>query len=106
MALGFGLLLLSVPYFFVKSKSKQIDKFKNYESGFDPLSPNKTPFNVRFYLVAILFVLFDVEIIFLLLWALAYKMLGVIGFFVAMLFIIILTIGFIYEWKKGALEWD
>jgi len=64
------------------------------------------PFDVRYYLVAILFIIFDLEIAFLLPWAVAIREVGLIGFSAMALFLIILTVGFIYEWKKGALDWD
>ncbi|HEX8391556.1 MAG TPA: NADH-quinone oxidoreductase subunit A [Longimicrobium sp.] len=77
-----------------------------YESGMNPLGGTRERFSVKFYVVAILFIVFDVETVFLLPWAVSMRALGWEGFAVAMIFIFILTVGLIYEWKKGALEWD
>jgi NADH-quinone oxidoreductase subunit A len=81
-------------------------KLSPYESGIDPLGGTRERFSVKFYVVAILFIVFDVETVFLVPWAVAMRTLGVEGFIVAMIFIFILTVGLVYEWKKGALEWD
>jgi NADH-quinone oxidoreductase subunit A len=81
-------------------------KLSPYESGIDPLGGTRERFSVKFYVVAILFIVFDVETVFLVPWAVAMRTLGLEGFIVAMIFIFILTVGLIYEWKKGALEWD
>jgi NADH-quinone oxidoreductase subunit A len=81
-------------------------KLSPYESGIDPLGGTRERFSVKFYIVAILFIVFDVETVFLVPWAVAMRTLGMEGFIVAMIFIFILTVGLIYEWKKGALEWD
>jgi NADH-quinone oxidoreductase subunit A len=81
-------------------------KLSPYESGIDPLGSTRERFSVKFYVVAILFIVFDVETVFLVPWAVAMRTLGLEGFIVAMIFIFILTVGLIYEWKKGALEWD
>jgi NADH-quinone oxidoreductase subunit A len=77
-----------------------------YESGMDPLGSTRERFSVKFYMVAILFIVFDVETVFLLPWAVSLRPLGWSGFASAMIFIFILTVGLLYEWKKGALEWD
>ena len=77
-----------------------------YESGMDPLGSTRERFSVKFYLVAILFIVFDVETVFLVPWAVVMREVGVQGFIAASMFIFILTIGLVYEWKKGALEWD
>ncbi|HWK89958.1 MAG TPA: NADH-quinone oxidoreductase subunit A [Longimicrobium sp.] len=77
-----------------------------YESGMVPLGGTRERFSVKFYVVAILFIVFDVETVFLLPWAVSFRALGVGGFVAAMIFIFILTVGLVYEWKKGALEWD
>lgn len=81
-------------------------KASPYESGIDPLGSTRQRFSVKFYVVAILFIVFDVEAVFLLPWAVAMREVGVAGFVTALIFIFILTVGLIYEWKKGALEWD
>jgi NADH-quinone oxidoreductase subunit A len=77
-----------------------------YESGMDPLGDNRARFSVKFYVVAILFIVFDVETVFLVPWAVVMRRVGLAGFATAGIFIFILTVGLIYEWKKGALEWD
>ena len=77
-----------------------------YECGFEAFEDARMKFDVRYYLVAILFILFDLEVAFLFPWAAAYKQLGPVGFWAAMIFLFILLIGFIYEWKKGALDWE
>jgi len=81
-------------------------KLSPYECGFDAFEDARMKFDVRYYLVAILFILFDLEIAFLFPWAAAYQELGMLGFWSAMIFLAILVVGFIYEWKKGALDWD
>jgi NADH-quinone oxidoreductase subunit A len=81
-------------------------KSSPYESGIDPVSDARARFSVNFYVVAILFIVFDVETVFLLPWAVVMREVGVAGFVSAGIFIFILTVGLIYEWKKGALEWD
>ena len=81
------------------------EKISPYECGFEPIGLRPNKFNVKFYLVAILFVVFDLEIAFMFPWAVSLKEIGVFGFYSMMIFLAVLTIGFIYEWKKGALEW-
>ena len=82
------------------------DKVSAYECGFDAFDDARGRFDVRFYLVAILFIIFDLEVAFLFPWAVSFKDIGLYGFWSMVVFLGILTIGFIYEWKKGALEWD
>jgi NADH-quinone oxidoreductase subunit A len=82
------------------------EKLSPYECGFDPFEDAHLKFDVRYYLVAILFILFDLEIAFLFPWAIAIGDIGTAGFLAMMIFLAILVIGFIYEWKKGALEWE
>jgi NADH-quinone oxidoreductase subunit A len=82
------------------------EKLSPYECGFEAFEDARLQFDVRYYLVAILFILFDLEIAFLFPWAVSLKEVGVFGFWSMMVFLGVLTIGFIYEWKKGALEWD
>ena len=82
------------------------EKNSAYECGFNAFDDARMKFDVRFYLVAILFIIFDLEVSFLFPWAAAFGHLGAYGFWSMMLFLAVLTIGFIYEWKKGALEWD
>ena len=87
-------------------KKPQADKLSQYECGFDPFGKAVGKFDVRFYLVSILFIIFDLEIAFLFPWAISLSKIGLYGFCSMMFFLAILTIGFIYEWKSGALEWD
>lgn len=81
-------------------------KLSPYECGFEAFGDARMQFDVRYYLVAILFILFDLEIAFLFPWAVANDALGIVGFWTAIVFLVILTVGFIYEWKKGALDWE
>ena len=103
MVLGLGLL---VAPFLVAYKQPDPEKMSAYECGFNAFDDARMKFDVRFYLVAILFIIFDLEVTFLFPWAVVYGQLGVYGFWSMMVFLGVLTIGFIYEWKKGALEWD
>ena len=82
------------------------EKLSVYECGFEPFQDSRMEFDVRFYLVAILFIIFDLEIAFLFPWAISLGNIGILGFTSMMIFLFILTIGFIYEWKKGALDWE
>jgi len=82
------------------------EKLSPYECGFEAFEDARMKFDVRYYLVAILFIIFDLEIAFLFPWAVALKEVGMVGFVAMMLFLVVLTVGFIYEWKKGALEWE
>jgi NADH-quinone oxidoreductase subunit A len=100
-----GLALLVVA-FVVAYKQPDPEKLSAYECGFNAFDDARMKFDVRFYLVAILFIIFDLEVSFLFPWAAAFGQLGVYGFWSMMVFLAVLTVGFIYEWKKGALEWD
>ena len=82
------------------------EKLSAYECGFDAFDDSRMEFDVRFYLVAILFIIFDLEIAFLFPWAISLGNIGLVGFISMMIFLFILTVGFIYEWKKGALDWE
>ena len=105
VALVLGLLMLSIGFLFGKgTKSKA--KLSPYECGFDPFEDARIPFDVRYYLVAILFIIFDLEIAFLFPWAVSLNEIGIDGIIAMGIFLLVLVIGFIYEWKKGALEWD
>jgi len=99
-------LALAVAPFLVAYKAPDAEKLSAYECGFNAFDDSRMKFDVRFYLVAILFIIFDLEVAFLFPWAVSFGALGWLGFFSMMLFLGILTVGFIYEWKKGALEWD
>jgi NADH-quinone oxidoreductase subunit A len=105
VALVIGLVLLIVP-FIVAYQQPDPEKLSAYECGFNAFDDARMKFDVRFYLVAILFIIFDLEVSFLFPWAIAFKQIGVYGFWSMMLFLGVLTVGFVYEWKKGALEWD
>ncbi len=102
--------LLSFIIFFLSYslilRDYDIEKVSAYECGFEPFEDTRSTFDVRFYLVAILFIIFDLEITFLFPWSLNVDFLGLGGFFSVFLFLYILLIGFFYEWKKGALEWE
>src|SRR3954469_2048964 len=100
-----GAALLVAP-FLVAFQQPDPEKLSAYECGFNAFDDARMKFDVRFYLVAILFIIFDLEVTFLFPWAIVYGQLGAYGFWSMMVFLAVLTIGFIYEWKKGALEWD
>jgi NADH-quinone oxidoreductase subunit A len=100
-----GLSLMVAP-FLLAFKNPDHEKMSAYECGFAPFADSRMKFDIRFYLVAILFIIFDLEVAFLFPWAVAFKEAGAAGFWSMMLFLGVLTIGFAYEWKKGALEWD
>jgi len=103
--LGLGALMLSVGRF-VSPNRPDAEKLSPYECGFEASEDARMKFDVRYYLVAILFILFDLEIAFLFPWAVVLQEIGLFGFWAMMLFVLILVVGFIYEWKKGALEWE
>jgi NADH-quinone oxidoreductase subunit A len=105
VSLVIGLVLLIAP-FLVAYRQPDPEKLSAYECGFNAFDDARMKFDVRFYLVAILFIIFDLEVSFLFPWAVAFGQLGAFGFWSMMVFLAVLTIGFIYEWKKGALEWD
>ena len=103
--LGLGALLLGVGRF-VSPNRPDPEKLSPYECGFEAFEDARMKFDVRYYLVAILFILFDLEIAFLFPWAVVLPDIGFFGFAAMMVFLLILVIGFIYEWKRGALEWE
>ena len=92
--------------FLLSQKKPNDEKLSPYECGFEPFDDARTKFDIRFYLVALLFIIFDLEVIFLFPWAISLREIGIFGYSSMMIFLIFLTIGFIYEWKKGALEWE
>jgi NADH-quinone oxidoreductase subunit A len=98
-------VLIIIPFIINKSNPDK-EKLSTYECGFESFGNAKKKFDIRFYLVSILFILFDLEIAFLFPWAVMLKEIGLIGFWSMIAFIVTLTIGFVYEWKKGALEWE
>jgi NADH-quinone oxidoreductase subunit A len=105
VALGLVLALVIAP-FLIAYKSPDPEKLSAYECGFNAFDDARMKFDIRFYLVAILFIIFDLEVAFLFPWAVSFGEVGMLGFWSMMIFLGVLTIGFVYEWKKGALEWD
>jgi NADH-quinone oxidoreductase subunit A len=105
IALVIGLALLITP-FAVAFKAPDSEKLSAYECGFNAFDDARMKFDIRFYLVSILFIIFDLEVAFLFPWAVSFGAIGWFGFWSMMVFLLVLTIGFIYEWKKGALEWE
>ena len=105
VGLAFG-LLLSLLSWLISPKRPNKEKSSAYECGFEAFSDARLPFDVRFYLVAILFIIFDVETAFLVPWAVVFRQLGVEGMMAMGVFLGVLAVGFLYEWKKGGLEWE
>ena len=103
LALSIGFIIIN---YAAAPKNPDPEKLSAYECGFSPFSDSRIKFDVRFYLVAILFIIFDLEIAFLFPWAVSLGNIGLLGFYSMIIFLFILTVGFIYEWKKGALEWE
>jgi NADH-quinone oxidoreductase subunit A len=105
VALAIGGALMVAP-FLVAYRNPDSEKLSAYECGFNAFDDARMKFDVRFYLVSILFIIFDLEVAFLFPWAVAFKDVGLFGFWSMMVFLGVLTVGFVYEWRKGALEWD
>ena len=105
IALFLSVGFIALNYLF-SPKNPDAEKLSAYECGFEPFSDSRMEFDVRFYLVAILFIIFDLEIAFLFPWAVSLGSIGALGFWSMIIFLFVLTIGFVYEWKKGALDWD
>jgi len=103
LVISFGAIFMSLA---LGKHSPYPEKDSTYECGFEPFDESRGKFEVKFYLVAILFIIFDLEIIFLFPWAVAFFELGQTGFWSMMFFLLVLTIGFVYEWMKGALDWN
>ena len=103
LSLSIGFIALN---FLFSPKHPDPEKLSAYECGFEAFGDSRMEFDVRFYLVAILFIIFDLEIAFLFPWAISLGNIGSLGFWSMMIFLFVLTIGFVYEWKKGALDWD
>ena len=99
-------VLFAISSWLIGKQLPDSEKLSPYECGFEPFEDARIQFDVRFYLVAILFIIFDLEIAFLFPWAISLGNIGALGFWSMMIFLSVLTIGFIYEWKKGALEWE
>ena len=104
-ALIFAGIMLSIGFTF-GANNPDPEKNSPYECGFEAFEDSRMNFDIRYYLVAILFIIFDLEIAFLFPWAISLGNIGILGFLSMMIFLFILTIGFIYEWKKGALDWE
>ncbi len=104
IAIGLSCIIIIIP-FILKKRSPDSEKISPYECGFEGEGKVRNEFDVQFYLVAILFIIFDLEVAFLFPWAVVLRKIGVFGFWSMMIFLTLLTVGFIYEWKRGALEW-
>jgi NADH-quinone oxidoreductase subunit A len=105
VAAALGTVLIGLGFLFGPRKPDQ-EKLSAYECGFEAFSDSRMRFDVRYYLVAILFIVFDLEIAFLFPWAVSLGTIGAVGVIAMGIFLAILVVGFVYEWKKGALEWD
>jgi len=105
VAFAFGGVMIGVGWVLGPSRPDS-EKLSPYECGFEAFEDARMKFDVRYYLVAILFILFDLEIAFLFPWAVTLNEIGAFGFWSMMIFLAILVVGFVYEWKKGALEWE
>jgi len=107
IAVGLAVGVLPITFGWLLSTSRpDSEKLSPYECGFEAFEDSRMKFDVRYYLVAILFIIFDLEIAFLFPWAVALNEIGMAGFLAMMVFLGVLVVGFIYEWKKGALEWE
>ena len=105
--IGIGLAIgMTAMSFIIGDTKPDKEKLSAYECGFEAFDDARGRFDVRFYLVAILFIIFDLEVAFLFPWSISLSKIGIFGFWSMMFFLLILTVGFIYEWKKGALEWE
>jgi NADH-quinone oxidoreductase subunit A len=106
----FIICVLAIALFFLSylsvTKNYDLEKISPYECGFEPFSDTRSMFEVRYYLVAILFIIFDLEVVFLFPFAVVLGYLDIFSFLTVMLFLLLLTVGFLYEWMKGALEWE
>ena len=103
LVLGITFLLAALV---IAIRNPDVEKVSAYECGFNAFDDARMKFDVRFYLVAILFIIFDLEVAFLFPWAISFGEIGFFGYLSMMIFLFVLTVGFVYEWKKGALEWD
>ena len=105
ISIALGIVLLAIGLL-LGSGRKDTEKLSPYECGFEPFEDSRIKFDVRYYLVAILFIIFDLEIAFLFPWAVSLDAVGAFGIIAMGVFLAVLVVGFVYEWKKGALEWD
>lgn len=92
--------------YLLASQEGNAEKLTTYECGFDPFGEARSKFDIRFYVVAILFIIFDLEISFLFPWTICLQSIPILGYIVMIIFLFILTVGFVYEWRKGALDWE
>ena len=102
---GLAIVVIAIGHLF-GPRRPTLRKSLPYESGMRPIGPGMRRMPVRFYLVAVLFILFDIEVVFFLPWAIVFRQLGVFGLVEMLIFILILLVGYVYAWKKGALEWE
>jgi NADH-quinone oxidoreductase subunit A len=105
IAVALAIIMIAASYIVARQKPDS-DKLAAYECGFEPFEDARMKFDVRFYLVAILFIIFDLEVAFLFPWAVAFSDIGNFGFWSMLVFLAVLTVGFVYEWRKGALDWE
>jgi NADH-quinone oxidoreductase subunit A len=105
IAIGMAVAMIAASMILARQRPDS-EKVSAYECGFEAFNDSRGQFDVRFYLVAILFIIFDLEVAFLFPWAISLGNIGLFGFWSMMIFLGILTIGFVYEWRKGALEWE
>ncbi|MEE2746757.1 MAG: NADH-quinone oxidoreductase subunit A [Pseudomonadota bacterium] len=105
LAIGLATVMVAASLILARQKPDS-EKLSPYECGFEPFEDARIKFDVRFYLVAILFIIFDLEVAFLFPWAVSLGTIGQFGFWSMTVFLVILTVGFIYEWRRGALEWE
>ncbi|MBS7836818.1 NADH-quinone oxidoreductase subunit A [Wohlfahrtiimonas chitiniclastica] len=104
-SLIFGIILVALGYFLSPTKDT-VEKLSPYECGFEAFEDARMKFDIRFYLVAILFIVFDLELAFLIPWAVVWREVGMVGISAVSVFLFLLVVGFAYEWKRGALEWE
>ncbi len=105
VATGLGVMMVVLGHL-VGPRRPSARKSQAYESGMTPIGPGTRRMPVRFYMIAVLFILFDIEVVFFLPWAVVFRQLGVFGLIEMLVFIVILLVGYVYAWKKGALEWE
>lgn len=98
-------VLFGLAYFLTKQRP-DFEKISSYECGFDPFNDARDPFQIKFYLTAILFIIFDIEILYFFPWVVALKEISIVGFYTMYMFLFILTLGFVYEWYKKAIDWE
>lgn len=105
VGVGFGFIMVKLNEWLGPKRPNE-EKLSTYESGMEPIRTARERFSVKFYMIAVLFILFDIEVVFLYPWAVSFKQLGMLGFVTMFVFVAILMLGYIYVWRKGALEWD